>query len=518
MANYVFGANVLENLTTGMYRESKIIFREYIQNACDAIDKAIKLSMIDEDEGRIEIWLNENERLISIEDNGTGISEREFESTMKAIAQSDKQIDTEKGFRGIGRLCGIAYCRELIFSSTAENENIISIMKVDAKKLRSYFYGEIKYSAQEVLDNVIEIEKKISDEVKSEHWFKVEMIDINSEDKVLLDIKTVCDYLSFIAPVEYNRTAFYECEKIYNYAKSINFKIEEYKIYLNGQQIFKEYKNYFKTSKGEDNIFDFAFKNFYDSQNKLIAWCWIGLSRFEGVISENVLMRSIRLRKGNIQIGNESTLDNLLRRKSHNSNHYFIGEMFAVDNRLIPNAQRDYFIQNSTQEQFEDEMKKYADELNDIYYGASNINRANNKIKKFENAQQDYERKVQSNLFIDDIRRGEAKDSLDNLEEQSKSSIKKIEKEKQKALENPEKISSKVILRLIEKKLPTNSKSNTNLSVDSNPKINYRSQKLSKLNKNERKLVQKIYNIISDNVKDTKISEELINKIEEALL
>lgn len=42
MENYVFGANILENLTTGMYQDSKIIYREYIQNSCDQIDKAIK--------------------------------------------------------------------------------------------------------------------------------------------------------------------------------------------------------------------------------------------------------------------------------------------------------------------------------------------------------------------------------------------------------------------------------------------------------------------------------------------
>ena len=35
------GKNILDNLTTGMYSDSKVIFREYIQNACDQIDLAI---------------------------------------------------------------------------------------------------------------------------------------------------------------------------------------------------------------------------------------------------------------------------------------------------------------------------------------------------------------------------------------------------------------------------------------------------------------------------------------------
>lgn len=40
------GKNILDNLTTGMYADSKVIYREYIQNACDQIDLAIKLGIL----------------------------------------------------------------------------------------------------------------------------------------------------------------------------------------------------------------------------------------------------------------------------------------------------------------------------------------------------------------------------------------------------------------------------------------------------------------------------------------
>lgn len=30
MRAYVFGANILENLTTGMYKDSKVIYRELV--------------------------------------------------------------------------------------------------------------------------------------------------------------------------------------------------------------------------------------------------------------------------------------------------------------------------------------------------------------------------------------------------------------------------------------------------------------------------------------------------------
>lgn len=55
MAEYIFGANILENVTSGMYKNSQIIFREYIQNACDALDAAISQKILAAGEGRIDI-------------------------------------------------------------------------------------------------------------------------------------------------------------------------------------------------------------------------------------------------------------------------------------------------------------------------------------------------------------------------------------------------------------------------------------------------------------------------------
>ena len=69
--------------------------------------------------------VDERRRTISIEDNATGIPQADFEKTLANIADSSKKIGTDKGFRGIGRLCGLAYCRELIFTSTAKDEDII---------------------------------------------------------------------------------------------------------------------------------------------------------------------------------------------------------------------------------------------------------------------------------------------------------------------------------------------------------------------------------------------------------
>ena len=70
-------------------------------------------------------------------------------------------------------------------------------------------------------------------------------------------------------------------------------------------------------------------------------------------------MRCIRLRKENIQIGDESTIGYPKYFKEQRGNSYFIGEVFAVDNGLIPNARRDYFNQNPATKQFEKVLKPF---------------------------------------------------------------------------------------------------------------------------------------------------------------
>ena len=63
------GKNILDNLTTGMYSDSKVIYREYIQNACDQIDLAISMGILTANEGGVDIFIDTKKRYISIKDN-----------------------------------------------------------------------------------------------------------------------------------------------------------------------------------------------------------------------------------------------------------------------------------------------------------------------------------------------------------------------------------------------------------------------------------------------------------------
>lgn len=122
MIEIEFGINIVEIVTKGLYTNSLDIFREYIQNSCDAIDDAIDAGILAEGDGIIDIKIDAAQRLITITDNGAGINNKDFKRIMSRIGNSDKRLETDRGFRGIGRLCGLAYCREARFTSTVKGE------------------------------------------------------------------------------------------------------------------------------------------------------------------------------------------------------------------------------------------------------------------------------------------------------------------------------------------------------------------------------------------------------------
>lgn len=144
-------------------------------------------------------------------------------------------------------------------------------MRCDAAKMRKLIDENIqgkKYTAKEVLNAINDFDKQSTTEIDA-HQFKVELVGINNENINLLNFQQIKNYLSFVAPVKYHSSFIFKNE-IYKYAQELGYKIDEYNIKLNGELILKKYKTSFKTSKGDDLIFDVAFKEIKDINGNLL--------------------------------------------------------------------------------------------------------------------------------------------------------------------------------------------------------------------------------------------------------
>lgn len=503
MGGYIFGAHILESLTTGMYQDSRMIFREYIQNSCDSIDKAVRAGLLDEEEGRIDITLDTQARAITITDNGTGIKSSDFVRILGNIADSDKKLGEERGFRGIGRLCGLAYCSKLTFKAKYRGEVSASVLVCDAEIMRSLLNENsegTRSTASEVLEAINEF-SVVPDEDKEAHYFMVELEGISTVNKVLLDYDEVSGYLSFTAPLPYDITFIPFSKEIYTHAKELGHKIDEYAIFLNGDQLFKAYSSRFRAGKGksEDEIFDLMFMDFRDSEDNLIAWLWTGVSCFRGAISEKCRMRGIRLRKDNLQVGNEHTLQGFF--KETRGINYFIGELFCVSKDLIPNSQRDYFNENSTRAELENQLRIYFyDVLYALYAGASEVRSSLKRIAQSKEKKAELTDKLTRGIYSDEAHRTKLIEEIQRAESEALRAQTSLDR-----LKSKDPTMSEIAGRI-----------ETSTSYSQEPQQDDTGQTSSKYTQHEQAMLRKIFAVLSESF-TKEISDTLIRKIEAVL-
>lgn len=531
MSNIKMGKNIIDNLTTGMYEDSKIIYREYIQNSTDAIDKAIKLGIYNHgEEPSIYIQIDEDGRRIIIKDNATGISRLEVHKKLANIADSDKEKGVDKGFRGIGRLGGLAYCDELRFITSCKGESVKTIMIWNAKECRRCVENkDNNESAEEIISKIIKYKEEACD--IEEHFFTVELCNISKDNNDLLNEDEVKEYIQWNAPVA-NKKFIYK-NKILEYAKKIGSSICEYNISFEGDDIYKNYgtilyekANQSKTKTRYDEIYDLEFKELKNEKGELLAWMWYGISAFDRQIPVVNKMRGIRLRKDNIQIGSSETLVNFFR--ENRGNYYFIGEVHAIHKDLIPNARRDYFNENNTRNEFEAQLRYYLrDELHKLYNEGNKTKNAFKREFQFNQEKIKFEQMSQIG-FVNEKEQQKMEENLLHAKKEYEKGKKELENIKGKSEGNK---ALKKVISVIEENHKNNMKKLNEEKEDKKQKKHEKKQidlgnikkekklfvsGLDKLNNQQRKLVSKIYGIIND-VLPNDLSRSLIEKIQEEL-
>ena len=126
------GAFVLETLTLGMYGEPKHTLREYVQNSFDAVRAARQFGYL-KAPGQVTVSLRPDR--IVITDNGLGVRADQAWQTLTSIGASKKERQHEAGFRGIGRLAGMAYCDELVFQTRFPGERVVTTIRFNAREI-----------------------------------------------------------------------------------------------------------------------------------------------------------------------------------------------------------------------------------------------------------------------------------------------------------------------------------------------------------------------------------------------
>jgi len=355
------GKFTLETLTSGMYERPIEIYREYIQNAVDSIDVAVAQDLVKAEKARIDLVIDKEGQSIRISDNGTGISVDYSVKYLLDIGHSPKRFTSARGFRGIGRLAGLAYCHTLIFETSAIGEDRRTVIEFNARTLCEQMLNEnIDIDLFSLISDVVTV--RIEQEARTKHYFNVIMTGVEDTDDIL-DIDKVKEYLEQVAPVDFDKS-FGWGKIIKSKLKVFGFTPSSYNIFVGSNKpsapVMKAYRDTIisdRLRKLEDNISEVETKVFTYA-GETLAYLWYARTSFYGTLQDEAT-KGLRVRKGNILIGDKTTLNHVF--KDERFNGWLLGELHILSDRIIPNARRDEMEKNTAYTVMISELRTWAD-------------------------------------------------------------------------------------------------------------------------------------------------------------
>jgi hypothetical protein len=337
------GKDVIEILTSGMYVSPVTIYREYVQNAADSIDTVRTQGLLPTGKpGKVSIAIDHAARSVVIRDNGAGITTRDALPTLLAIGGSPKRGTQARGFRGVGRLSGLAYCRELEFRTKAAGERKIVSVTWDCRTLRERlsdagFAGDLRCIISDVVSVWYDDAEDLDD-----HFFEVRLKDIaRLRGDMLLNERLISQYLAQVGSVPFAPE--------FSFASKIEKHLADHcrripiELFVGEVPILRPYRDQliFPATSHKLSIEGIELVHFSDVDGGTGAVGWIAHHEYVRSIPPTLGVRGLRARFGDLQVGDSNLFDDSFKESRFNS--WSIGEIHVFDRRIVPNARRDNF-------------------------------------------------------------------------------------------------------------------------------------------------------------------------------
>lgn len=379
--NPVIGIDLLKMLMLQLYSNPRCIYREYIQNALDSINDAVRKGVLKQvKDGRVSISITKDD--IVIEDNGTGICCDKAVKFLTDIANSFKDGVDTAGLYGVGRLSGGGYCEILEFETTYKGEDVATIVSVDIKILRQLIEKKsIEVSAEDAMREICStqtIPAKIE-----EHKFIVRLKNVINSRDILLNVDEIKNYITEYAPIDYSVpfNSLINCSTQKEFVER-HKKIEKIRVSLNDYADIE--KKYGCTILGTGDpiekirYFELPEHPKYGS----LGWGWYAVTDFSIQINEEKdSCAGIRLRKHNISL-DKNILNSCFRELR--GNKYFYGEVFITNDKIVPDSGRQGLAAGEEAEALISELSRYFTEvLHYVYHRASKLKKSLDRIREF---------------------------------------------------------------------------------------------------------------------------------------
>ena len=329
------GREVCEIVTTGMYTDPLSFYREYIQNAVDALAEVGNLG-----EGTIKLAVDARERSVTMMDNGPGMEHGEAVRALVPVGDSGKRRGVDRGFRGIGRLSALAFADRVRFLTRREGDDVVTEVVWNGETLRERLRDT--RGAGEVIRACVGV-REVDGGRYPAHFFEVRVEGVHRYVAgTVLNSVMVRDYVGEVCPVPMG-TEFPFSQDVEELL-ACDPSLASVSIVVNGRDepITRPFGSEIKLSASKrDEFTEFepiTIPAVGTTGHSAIGW--LTHSRYRGAVPRRARIRGLRLRVGNIQVGGEGVFDFLF--PESRFNRWCVGEIHVVDRRLVPNARRDY--------------------------------------------------------------------------------------------------------------------------------------------------------------------------------
>lgn len=330
------GADILDVVTRGMYVDPRVVYREYVQNAVDAIDGGSMAA-----EGVVEIGIAPDEGWVRVRDNGPGVALEEAERALVAIARSTKSGRGLRGFRGIGRLVGLAFAERVTFSTrTGDGAPVVRVTWDGGALSQGMKRGD---SLVRVLEKAVRVEVVEGDGCPS-RFFEARMDGVSRHAAGrIMNREVVRQYIGEVCPVPFG-PAFGHEEQV---SKLLGEEERPHTIRVcfedEDGDIRRPHGRSVRTSEQDGQeireIEEVWIPGIGDGEYAAVGW--IGHTRYQGAILKSCGVRGLRARVGNMQVGGEDVFEHLF--TEDRFNRWCVGEIHVLEQAIVPNARRDYF-------------------------------------------------------------------------------------------------------------------------------------------------------------------------------
>ena len=343
----IVGKDILELLSTSMYVDPMSMYREYVQNSADAVDLARSAGVL-HDRGRVEIRIDQLSRSVFIRDNGAGLGKEQFVPQLTALGGSKKRGTKARGFRGVGRLAGLAFCQELIFRSRQDDENTVHELRWDSREVRSLLRSaDNSADLREIVARTIQT-REVPGRNWPERFFEVELRGVvRHRDDRLLNEERVCNYLAQVAPVPFSPD-FQFGGQIRSFLETHGVSVGsvDLEVVGRGGPVYRPHRDCIAMGKSPETHFQELTTLYTPGRDgDVAAVTWILHHDYRGALPSNSFAEGWRFRCGDIQVGDNTLLQTSFPESRFNA--WCVAETHVLDPRILPNGRRDHFEQNT---------------------------------------------------------------------------------------------------------------------------------------------------------------------------